>query len=569
MQAAPRPANEHERLASLRRLSILDTHAERAYDDLTLLAAQICDTPISLVSLIDEGRQWFKSHHGFDATETPRDLAFCAHALLNPDELLVVPNALADPRFADNPLVLSDPAIRFYAGAPLHAPDGHAVGTLCVIDSKQRQLTAGQREALLALARQVTAQLALRQRMRELEEANRRAEELAAKATAAAAAKSEFLANMSHEIRTPMNGVLGAAALLSERLLDSESTQLVGLIRNSGENLLVIINDILDFSKIEAGKLRIDPAAFELAAMVAQTTALLAPQAGTKHLAFHCHLEPALAGFWIGDAGRVRQVLTNLVGNAIKFTARGSVTVAVSLAVAAEKTTVRFAVTDTGIGIPAEAQRKLFHAFTQAENSVASKYGGTGLGLAISRQLVILMDGRMDFESELGRGSTFWFELPLTRTVAPEALSPETKAAAPAAGRALHLLVAEDNPTNQLVAEMMLRKLGHTVDLANDGRAALTLLARNTYDAVLLDCQMPVLDGYETARVIRRGTEPGVNPKIPLIALTAYALAEEKDKCLAAGMDDYMSKPIDMRTLGVVLQRCVAGNAASNSTANT
>jgi signal transduction histidine kinase len=289
---APLPANEAARLAALRRLEILDTAPEQCFDDITFLASQICGTPISLITLIDGQRQWFKSCVGMPAAETPRDQAFCAHAILQPNEILVVPDALADPRFADNPLVTDDPGIRFYAGAPLLAPDGNALGTLCVIDRQERALTPQQLAALGALARQVNALLNLRALAHTLETERARAE-------SATQAKAAFLASMSHEIRTPMNGVLGAVHLLERSELPVRARELVGLISQSGTSLLSLIDDILDFSKLEAGKLRILREPFVLEGTANQSLALLRPRAQAKGLQLEHDFSPidwALAG---------------------------------------------------------------------------------------------------------------------------------------------------------------------------------------------------------------------------------------------------------------------------------
>ena len=405
---APLPANETTRLAALRRLEILDSAPEQCYDDITFLASQICGTPISLISLIDEKRQWFKSRLGLPAAETPRDLAFCAHAILQPDQILVVPNALVDARFADNPLVLDDPGIRFYAGAPLLAPDGNALGTLCVIDRQERALSADQLNAMAALARQVNVLLNLRTLAHSLESERARAE-------AATQSKAAFLASMSHEIRTPMNGVLGAAQLLESSDLPAEARELAELITQSGTSLLTLIDDILDFSKIEAGRLRILREPFTLEAAVDQSLALLRPRAQAKGLRLESEFSPLLAGCWLGDQQRVGQVLLNLLSNAIKFTARGTVRLRAEMTTGPEGTMGRFSVIDSGIGLSPAEQARLFQPFSQAHDGVSRDYGGTGLGLAISQQLVGLMGGRIGIESTKGQGATFWFELPLAR----------------------------------------------------------------------------------------------------------------------------------------------------------
>lgn len=533
MKKAKLPANEKARLKALYDYQVLDTEAEKIFDDLTLLASEICQTPISLISLIDPDRQWFKSKVGLDADETSRDIAFCSHAILE-DEIFEVSDTLKDERFFDNPLVTGHPNIRFYAGAQLVTPAGHTIGTLCAIDSKPKQLTEQQSRSLKILSREVIAQLELRHKIQQLKQINRH--------------KTEFLSNISHELRTPLNAIVNFSALMVEQLKTENSVacaqqkQHAQLIDTSAKHLLSVINSVLDLHKLEQGKMTLDTECVQSDTFFNQLISVMDIQAKQKSIDLELDITAALPPFIETDEVKLRQILINLLSNGIKFSdSMGKVT----LKVTPKANKLHIAVIDQGCGIAPNEQAKLFGQFEQASNTLPE---GSGLGLAISKALIQLMGGEIELSSTLGQGTTVQMTCPLV-------VADKTKPTYCAPSQLCQfktdskILMVEDTPINQQVATAVFARFNLTLEIASTGEQAIEMAKQQAYDLIFMDIHLPGINGDETAQKINT-----IHPDTPIVALTADVYSQEYQQQDSV-FQQYLTKPIETDKLNNVLAK--------------
>ncbi len=473
--------------------------------------------------------------------------AACAMLDAAADDLLGRPYDLVffgqDKTASESELAVCPIQFAISEGAASHVPDGvfmRSGGNVIQVEYACQPIFDGPRVAgTIVTFRDATQR-------REVERAIADARDAALEA---ARTKAAFLANVSHEIRTPLSGIVGTANLLSDTELSAEQANYVDLLKRSIGSLLEIVNDILDFSKIEAGKLRLSPVVFDLADLLDETVSVHRSAAEAKGLRLSSELDPDLATSFRGDSGRLRQVLGNLVSNAVKFTVEGSVAVSVR---AFGESEIVFEVADTGIGINETQGSLLFQPFTQGDASTTRRFGGTGLGLAISRELIGLMNGAIGFESKVGEGSRFWFRVPLERAAAAEDPIESLHVSESPPGK-FRVLLAEDNEISSEVIAALLKQMGCKVTSAENGAKAVEIAHVKNFDLIFMDCQMPELDGFAAARKIRESGGP--NRRAKIIALTAHTADSERDRCLAAGMDDFLCKPLTRDGLATIFER--------------
>ncbi len=660
-------------------------------EQLTSLVATICQVPIAYIGFFDADKMILVGKFGLDAAlnNVDRNITFCQYTVLG-KEMVEVQDALKDSRFVNNPFVVGEPNVRFYAGMPLLTPEGVALGTLCVLDTKPKQLSEEQKNALRFLAEVVIVNLELKTKKLELETEHRRLElsekrfrdlfELsqgligehdmngriisANRATARSLeisienligknmrdtlepstrdlfdfylekigqdgfaegvmhvktttgktrywayknikvedngypyvlcssqdvtdlvnmekelrkaekitkqsieAKQQFLAKVTHEIRTPMNAIVGFGKLLAKTTLEDKQRKFVDAISTSGDNLLLIVNDLLDTAKIEAGKMNFEEIPFSIKEVVSSVITILNYKAAEKDLILSVKIEQDVPDCVIGDPTRLNQVLVNLAGNAVKFTEKGTVEIRIKCLQQNENVVkLQIEVSDTGIGIPEDKLPTVFDSFTQANNDTSRKYGGTGLGLTIARQIIELQNGSIDVTSVLGEGTIFSIKLsyPIGD---PEKAAENILPAIEIDTHQLEnvkILLAEDNHLNHLLMESIMAEWGVKLSIAVNGNEVIEMVQKEKFDLILMDVHMPEMDGYEATRYIRAHL-PGAVSQIPIIAITANASEEDKDKCLEAGMNDFMPKPFRAEELFLKVSRYANLKKETNS----
>ena len=472
------------------------------------------------------------------------------------DQLLWVADALTDARFCTHPHVVGAEAVRFYAGAPIRLADGQPIGVVCVASRAPHAYDRDLASYLIDLAAIASNECSRHHAQRDLVK-------YAGEAQAANKAKSEFLANMSHEIRTPLNGVMGIAGALAKTDLNQHQADMVELIETSAQTLEALLTDILDLARIEAGRMEIRLEPFDMATSVSACAALFQATAQAKGLELKVEIEPYAQGAFEGDGPRIRQILTNLLGNAIKFTAQGEVKLTVAGRRDETTTHLVFTVADTGIGFDEATRQRLFGRFQQADGSITREYGGTGLGLAISRSLAEAMGGELSASAVAGKGATFVLTLELPRRHgAVEMWGEHEDAIADAAELdAMRVLLAEDHPTNRRVVELILGAAGVELISVENGAEAVDEAARGTFDLILMDMQMPVMDGLTAISAIRR-REEREGRRTPIYTLTANAMPEHAEASTRAGADGHVTKPITAERLLHVVEQVWAEKAA-------
>nr|WP_291875505.1 hybrid sensor histidine kinase/response regulator [Leptospira sp.] len=535
MQIAPLPKNEAARLSALKGLEILDTPEEEMFDEITKLASMICNAPISLVSLIDETRQWFKSHHGLKARETPRSLAFCSHAILG-DEMFVIPNAKRDNRFKNNPLVNGDPNVIFYAGIPLALDDQIKLGTLCVIDNKPRELNEEQLQMLRLLGKQTVRLLQMRKDRDKLEIEKRSAER-------ANAAKRDFIAAISHDIRNPLNSLLGMSEMIREQPIPESIHHYVDHIKNAGEVILNLVNDTIELSRLEENASVLNNEWFHLSQCLDVYHNFFKQETKRKKIEFQLKNEISETVYLLSDKRKLEKIIWNLTANAVKFTHHGSVNCHVYLETKAdENANLIIEIKDTGPGISPEIKDRLFQKYNEFVPE-GCEISGSGLGLSIVKLSLEEMNGEINVESKIGEGSTFKVKIPTVwkrEEFSPEQknLSNQKDSNLPNFNSRKKVLIADDNELNRKVLKNYLKPLPFDIVEANNGIETERILGSDQFDIAFLDIEMPGKHGTEIAKGLS-----SEKTKPILFACTGLCMPEEKEHILNSGFEYFMPKP--------------------------
>ena len=525
------PENETARLVALRELGILDTAPAVEFDRVVALAAEIFQVPIALISLVDADRQWFKAQFGLDTSQTGRDISFCGHAILQ-DETMVVSDALLDSRFVDNPLVCTQPNIRFYAGRPLKSPSGYALGTLCLIDNKPRQLSRQQLSTLDKLGAIAEQQLTMYGEIIHQQRFND--------------TKSLLISSISHELRTPTNALLGNLNLLQEQSLATPGQQFLEQAVSAAEHINRMLGDMVDLAEFEAGLFELEALPFDFRKLISELAAGSTDQCEQRGLEFELQICASMPQWLLGNEARVRQLLSNLLDNALHYTLSGAIKLELDvkpLAAKPAQAQLLITVSDTGIGIKKDKIENVFEPFYRSSEARGLRSGGYGLGLTISRKLANLMGGDVLAMSNGESGSIFAvdIELPIA-AAAPPPLESGTLSAD------MKLLLVEDSAANSMVIRAMLASEGLTVEVAPNGEQALEMAnsAELQYSVILMDVGLPGMSGIECAQRIRQ--LPGYE-QTPIIAISAVTIPRDNTSDSAGSFSDHLPKPFQKAAL--------------------
>ena len=530
MQIANIPVDEIDRLKALEKYKILDTHAEKAFDELTELASEICDTPIALISLIDTNRQWFKSKKGLSAEETSRDIAFCAHAI-HQEQVFEVSDTHLDERFRDNPLVTEAPNIRFYAGAPLITPSGHKIGTLCAISDKPKILNIHQRKALEILGREVISQLELRSKVAQLEKANER--------------KTEFLSSLSHELRTPLHGILSVSQLMlnsKTNALPADYKRYLQHLDVSGKRLLNLADSILDTCKLEDGILELNNNTIYCEDFFDNIKKTVQSMSITNAVEIEWNIMlNDIATFEI-DGTRLCDIIFNIASNAIKFSHQNG---KVKINVIVKKNGLTIAIKDEGIGISEDDLEVVFTKFERSPNK--NKTEGVGLGMVITKKLLDLMDGNINIVSELTKGTLVKVKIPLHKTCTNNSHD-NSSVLRQKFNINANILVVEDNVISQEIAKSIFMSIGIKIEIAESASKAILMARELHYDLIFMDIHLPDFDGLEASKIIIENNE---NQNI--VAFTADVFVKNDPRMSNSGVKGVIYKPMPMTELFNVL----------------